>query len=229
MAQPEINVDVYVETGQKRTFVGAIEWPGWTRIGRDEETALQALHASAPRYAHVLHAAGIEFQAPHDLSAFTIVERLEGTATTDFGAPDATPSADEGPVDAAVVRRFQDLLQAYWQAFDAATQAAAGKELRKGPRGGGRDLEGIIRHVVGADGSYLTQLRRKLHQRDDEDLRDLVNRTREAVIDALDAAARGEIAERGPRGGRVWTARYFVRRLGWHVLDHTWEIEDRVM
>ena len=24
-----------------------------------------------------------------------------------------------------------------------------------------------------------------------------------------------------------WTARYAVRRMAWHVLDHVWEIEDK--
>jgi hypothetical protein len=51
--------------------------------------------------------------------------------------------------------------------------------------------------------------------------------TRQAIMDALAAAARGEIPERGPRGGVIWPARYFVRRVAWHALDHVWEIEDR--
>jgi len=25
-----------------------------------------------------------------------------------------------------------------------------------------------------------------------------------------------------------WPARYYVRRAAWHVLDHAWEIEDRL-
>ncbi len=27
----------------------------------------------------------------------------------------------------------------------------------------------------------------------------------------------------------LWTARSFVRRVAWHTLDHTWEIEDRIL
>ena len=33
----------------------------------------------------------------------------------------------------------------------------------------------------------------------------------------------------GPRGGSIWTPRYYVRRSTWHTLDHTWEIEDRIV
>jgi hypothetical protein len=50
---------------------------------------------------------------------------------------------------------------------------------------------------------------------------------RQAMLKALESAARGEIPERGPRGGVRWTPRYFVRRSAWHVVDHVWEIEDR--
>jgi hypothetical protein len=27
----------------------------------------------------------------------------------------------------------------------------------------------------------------------------------------------------------IWPPRYFVRRVAWHVLDHAWEIEDRIL
>ena len=49
----------------------------------------------------------------------------------------------------------------------------------------------------------------------------------EAMLEALAASVRGEVPETGPRGGKRWSARYFVRREAWHVLDHAWEIEDR--
>lgn len=54
-------------------------------------------------------------------------------------------------------------------------------------------------------------------------------RTRAAIRAALVAAARGELPERGPRGGAIWTPRYYVRRAAWHTLDHAWEIEDRTL
>lgn len=222
-------IDVYLEIGKKRTFAGAIDWPGWCRSGRDEGTALQALIDYGPRYARILHAAGIGFQTPADPSTFTVIERLEGNANTDFGAPDVAPSSDAQPIDATELRRFQMLLEAYWQAFDVAVQAATGKELRKGPRGGGRDLEGIVRHVIGAETAYLARLAWKLEKREAENLHEEVSRTRQAVLDALIATAHGELPKRGPRGGVIWTPRYFVRRVAWHVLDHAWEIEDRVM
>src|ERR671924_2001696 len=154
-------IKVYLEIGKKRTFAGAIDWPGWCRIGRDEESALQALVDYGPRYARVLRRARLGFRAPADASVFAVVERLEGNTTTDFGAPDVAPSRDTRPVDDVELRRFQTLLKACWRAFDAAVRAASGKELRKGPRGGGRDLDAIVLHVIEADGAYLSQIGRK--------------------------------------------------------------------
>ena len=85
-------------------------------------------------------------------------------------------------------------------------------------------------HVVGegaVDGTIFEQDR--CVPSEEEDLDEELDRTRQAVLDALAAAAHGEVPARGPRGGVIWTPRYFVRRVAWHVLDHAWEIEDRVV
>ena len=220
-------IDVYLEIGKKRTIAGALEWPGWCRVGRDEDTALQALFDYGPRYARLLDATPLGFQTPVDRSVFAVIERLEGNATTDFGAPDASPSGDAQPIDAAGLQRMQTLLRACWEAFDQAVQATTGKELRKGPRGGGRELDGIVRHVLGGDASYLARLAWKFKPDEAAQLDDELSRSRQAILDALAAAAQGDLPTHGPRGGAIWTPRYFVRRVAWHVLDHAWEIEDR--
>lgn len=222
-------IAVYLEQGTKRTFAGALAWPGWCRSGRDEQAALQALLDCGPRYASVLHAAGIAFHAPAASAELTVVERLPGTTTTDFGAPDVAPARDMEPFDHAERERSEKLLRACWQAFDRAVQAATGKPLRPGPRGGGRDLEKIMEHVLGAEQSYLRALGGKPEKEKDATLDDRLRHTRQAVLDALAAAARGDLPERGPRGGVLWKPRYFVRRTAWHALDHVWEIEDRMM
>jgi hypothetical protein len=94
-------IPIYLETGKKRTFAGALDWPGWNRIGRNTDEALQVLLASAPRFARVLDGTGLDFTPPTNPDDLVVVERLEGTATTDFGAPDALPSADREPLDEA--------------------------------------------------------------------------------------------------------------------------------
>jgi hypothetical protein len=219
---------VYVEVGKRNTLASAIEWPGWCRGARDEEAALHALIEYGPRYERVMRAAGISFQASADTSVIEVVERLKGTGTTDFGVPDVAPSSDAEPVDDSELQRLQALLKACWAALDKAAQAAEGKELRKGPRGGGRDLLGVVGHVVGAEASYLRRLGGKpVGEKYEDDPGHVIEQQRQLILETLGQAARGEVPPQGSRGGSRWTPRYFVRRAAWHILDHAWEIEDR--
>ena len=222
-------IDVVIETGKKRTFASALGWPGWSRSGKDEESALQALLDYGPRYARVLQNTDIEFQLPSDLSAFLVTERLEGGAGTDFGAPEVPAEVEEKPLDSAELERFKALLLACWQAFDRAVKQATGKELRTGPRGGGRDLEKIMAHVIGADQAYLHRLAWKMEGTNEKNPEAELQRTRQAILKALESAVKEGLPEQGPRGGKIWPPRYFVRRVAWHVLDHTWKIEDRII
>lgn len=221
-------INTYLEIGKKRTFAGSLDWPGWCRSGRDEESALQAILDYGPRYGRVLRATRLGFQAPGAVSSFVVIERLEGNATTDFGAPAAAPSADGSRVDSNELHRFEKILKACWRTLDASAETAVGKTLRTGPRGGGRGLESILQHVLGADEGYLNQVGWKLQRDKSINTVQQLAQTRLAIIDALRASARGEIPAKGPRGGLRWTARYFLRRVVWHVLDHAWEIEDRL-
>jgi hypothetical protein len=118
------------------------------------------------------------------------------------------------------------ILRACWRTFDRAAEQAEGVELAKGPRGGGRELEGIVGHVVGAEAGYV-QLIAGAPPPTERDPAAVAEEVRTAVVEALEHAASEGIPQRGPRGGKRWTARYFVRRAAWHVLDHAWEIEDR--
>lgn len=220
-------VEVYVETGKKRTFAGAVEWPGWCRSGKDQDAAVQALCDYAGRYSKVMKAAGIDFRVPESVGQLKVVETLVGNATTDFGAPGIPPSSDSRRLDEAGLARLEALLQACWRAFDKKMKTAAGKELRKGPRGGGRELAAIVQHVVGADAAYLSAMGGKFRTSDSGDARKDLLASRKAILAGLEAAAHNQVPKRGPRGGKRWSPRYFVRRSAWHILDHAWEIEDR--
>jgi hypothetical protein len=218
-------VDAYVEIGAKRVFAGALDWPGWCRSARDEEGALEALIAYGPRYAGVLVGSGVRFTPPTKASTLEVVERLKGDATTDFGAPSIAPKADARSIDRRWRARQEKILRASWNAFDRAVENVAGP-LEKGPRGGGREVDAIVAHVVGAEASYARMVGADAKSfeeagagaRDDE---------RAVVLEALERAVTDGIPAEGPRGGKRWSAPYFVRRAAWHVLDHAWEIEDR--
>jgi hypothetical protein len=221
-------IDVYLEIGSKRTVAGVLDWPGWCRVGRDESSALQALLDYAPRYARAVRAASPRFHAPTDTTQFVVTERLKGNMTTDFGVPAIAPAADARPITTAELERLDQVLKACWRTFDSAASAAKGKMLTKGPRGGGRNLDKIVAHVVGADEAYLGQLGAKIKWAAGDAKGRESSQTWKAIQNALAASARGEIPTRGPRGGLRWTPRYFCRRAAWHILDHAWEIEDRI-
>jgi hypothetical protein len=221
-------IDVYLEVGQKRTFAGAIDWPGWCRSGRDEESALQALLDYGPRYARVVRASKLGFRAPEEISAFVVVERLRGNATTDFGAPGFAPSADSEPVSTDELHALEKILNASSRAIEGSRKAAEGMSLRTGPRGGGRQAEAIISHVLESNAGYLGSVGWKVQRDEGDDLDRQLEQTQQAILSALRAAARGEIPAKGPRGGTRWSPRYFARRVAWHSLDHAWEIEDRL-
>ena len=219
--QADGSVALFLEVGTKRVFAGALDWPGWSRGGRDEEAAIENLLTHQDRYAAVVDRAGVPFVG--NAPAFMVTERLQGGSGTDFGVPSVEAAADARPLDAAELVRQSVLLRACWDAFDqvVASARAAQIELRKGPRGGGRDLEKIEAHVLEAEGAYLSQL----GSRSPRPL--TAAAVRETALAVLAARARGEPVATPSKVQRPWSPRYFVRRAAWHVLDHAWEIEDR--
>ena len=194
-----------LEVGSTWVFASAVDWPGWCRRGKGEELAVACLLEYAPRYKPV---AGRGFRS----GSPEIVGRVRGNATTDFGAPGMPGPWDDEPLDARETARQVRLLRAAWVAFDAAA-AAAPRVLPKGPRGGGRDRDGIIEHAREAERSYARKLGVRLPPRTPWD------EQRDAIADALRGA--------GADTGGAWSPRYLIRRTAWHVLDHAWELEDK--
>jgi hypothetical protein len=210
---------VVLEVGKKRVFACALDWPGWARAGKDEALALAALAAYAPRYAAVAEQAGIAF--PDRVGEhLEVVERLPGDASTEFGVPAAVADADAERTTRAQAERLAALVQASWTVFDR-VRAGAPASLRKGPRGGGRDRDKMVDHVLGAEAGYARKLGIKQPQPAIDD-RAAIAALREAILEALRAPSEGS-----PPVPKGWPPRYAARRIAWHVLDHAWEMEDR--
>lgn len=223
-----MTVDAVLEVAAKRSFASVIAWPGWSRSGRSPDDALSALVAYAPRYAAVAARAGLPFEVPESVDEIAITERLRGGSGTEFGIPSTPARAEEEPVGDDL-DRLVALLRAAWDTFDEAMAAADGRRLSTGPRGGGRDLARIIDHVRDAEVAYLSKLGSRAPAPSDRPPAERLSALRTAFVDALSAIANGEPVPTPSRTQKLWSPRYAVRRTAWHVLDHAWELQDRVV
>jgi hypothetical protein len=215
---------VYLEVSPKATVASALDWPGWCRAGRDEATALEVLASYAERYAPVADQAGVSFPAT---VVFDVVERVPGGPTTAFAAPECRrpfpqviAKAERAAVTPEVARRLVRLVTGVWVTFDQiATTSPA--ELRKGPRGGGRDRDQIIDHVLGAETAYARKLGIKLKRPGLNDIT-AIDQLRQAITTVIGAPSNASsVTSSG------WTTRYAARRIAWHILEHAWEVQDR--
>ena len=210
-----------IEQGKKKRVVAcAFDWPGWDRSARIGKDVLEVLAAYRPRYAKVAELAGfgVDFAATGE---FEVVERLDGIGMTDYyglSGRSATPEYD--PMTDAECERKIALLRAAWRTFDDFA-ARVSPELRKGPRGGGRERDQIVRHVNGAEIHEFAPkvgVRVPLETRGDAEA---LRVYRDAFVEGIrEHHARGEPA-------RSWSLQFLIRRCAWHMLDHAWELEDR--
>jgi len=215
MAKP---IPVYLESGDKKVFACAVDFPGWCRSGKDEASALEALAGYAARYAEVAKGAKAAF--PSGVPEFEVVERVKGKGATDFGVPHEIPKLDGEPLTARQAARQVALMEAAWALLDRVARSTPA-ELRKGPRGGGRDRDKMLDHVFGAEAGYGRQIGVRHPQPELGDTR-AIKALRKDIAEALRGASDGSpVRERG------WPPRYALRRITWHVLDHVWEMQDR--
>lgn len=219
-SKPAHAIAVTIEATPKKAFATAVDWPGWSRSAKTPELAIQALVAYATRYAVVAEEAGEAFQGYVAAADFEVIEEAEGGGGTEFGVPSRVTEADRRKTTAADADRLRRLVAAAWTVFDRVA-AAAPAELRKGPRGGGRDRDKMIGHVIEADGAYAREIGLRLKAPDPAN-RATVEASRAAVLDVIGVPTDGS-----PLADRKWTARYAAGRIAWHALDHAWEMEDR--
>ena len=215
--------DVYLEAGKKRVFACAVDWPGWCRSGRDEEQALAALATAVSRYAVVPVLARVAFDPVSEVDCIEIAERVTGSSATDFGALDVAPALDREPGTAQQAERLAALVETAWD-YCEETAAAAPLELRKGPRGGGRDRDQIIAHVRETEVLHARKLGLAERPFPAGHLA-AVARVRAGILAEIRATA----ADRTPAdlGRARRPARFVARRAAWHALDHAWEIQDK--
>lgn len=214
---------VMVEVGPKgkKVAVFAPDWPGLERGAKTEEAAIERLLAYLPRYGPVAKRAGMEAEFAAVTTA-DVVGRYPGTGSTDFwGISFAFSDIDREQTSGNQLERELSLMRACWALFDD-VRARVSPELRKGPRGGGRDRDHIVRHTAGVEQDWAGGLGLpKLGPEGPKVTVEELNAHREAYCGAIRAFhAEGKMA-------KTWPLRYLIRHTAFHTLDHAWEMEDR--
>jgi hypothetical protein len=207
----------------KRAVAIALDWPGWSRGAKTDADALATLEAYRQRYRPVAALAGMQSEFDQE-GPLEVVEDKVGTGSTDFWGISFSPSATEqGPMSQEELDRKLTILRACWTYFDDVA-ARVSPELRRGPRGGGRSRDEIIRHVMRVESlDFAKQV--GLLVPDDGVV--VAAAARPAYRDAYVAAMRAYNAGEVTRRMRSWTLPFLIRHSAFHTMDHAWEMEDK--
>jgi hypothetical protein len=217
-------VRTVIERGPKgkRSVAFSLDWPGWNRGAKTPELALETLESYRARYRPIADLAGMarEFDAAGPLE---IVEDRVGPGSVDFWGISFSPSSTEhGPMTEEELDRAITILQACWAFFDGVA-ARVSPEMRKGPRGGGRDRDRIIRHTIRTESEdFAKQVGLRIPE-EGALTPDGLRQHRQSYLAAMRAYNAGEVEKQM----RSWTLPFLIRHSAFHMLDHAWEMEDK--
>jgi hypothetical protein len=219
-----VTVRTVIQRGPKEKKVAAfaLDWPGWSRGAKTPDVALETLDAYRSRYRPIAERAGLatEFDAA---GALDVAEDHVGVGSTDFWGISFAPSSfEQEPMSEDELDRKLALLGAAWRFFDDVAGSVSA-ELAKGPRGGGRTRDEIVRHALGWERADLAKRVGVVVDPIVPPTSDGFSSHRDEFVAALRTYnANGRMAR-----GRNWTIALLVRHTAFHVLDHAWEMEDR--
>ena len=214
---------VLIEAGTKgkKVVAYAQHWPGLERNGSRDEVALKKLASYFPRYARVAARAGFTSEfAEESNGEFEVVESYLGSGSTEFwGISFVHSSIDHQPITAEELERQLALLQACWAEFDHFGSTVS-EELKRGPRGGGRMRDEIVRHLLATETDWAKKLGLVYDYHDVVPLE-----ARAAYHQDFVASIRKLHAE--DKTAKTWTLPFLIRHTAYHVMDHAWEMEDK--
>ena len=219
-----MSVRTVVQRGPKgkRSVAFARDWPGWSRGAKTADVAVETLESYRERYRPIADLAGMagEFDTAGPLE---IVEDMVGAPSTDFWGISFLPSSTEhAQLERDEFDRGITVLRACWAFFDDVA-ATVSPEMRRGPRGGGRDRDRIIRHTIRTESEDFAK---QVGLRIPEEAAltpDGLRQHRESYVAALWAYNVGEVSRRM----RSWTLPFLIRHTAFHTLDHAWEMQDK--
>jgi hypothetical protein len=214
-------VRVVLEVGPKgkKAVAVAPDCPRLARGATTGEAAVDRLRSYLPRYAAVARLAGMD-AAFAAITAVDVVGRYPSTGSTDFwGISFAFSAIDRQDPSSDELERELALMGACWAFFDG-VRSRVSAEMAKGPRGGGRDRDEIVRHTLAAERDWAKKVG-VLAPREALPTGEELDAYRDAYRDAIRAFhAEGKTA-------RTWPLRYLIRHTAFHTMDHAWEMEDK--
>jgi len=214
-----IRVTLEIGPKGKRVVAVASDWPGLERGAKTGEKAIERLRSYIPRYSQVATLAEMNAEL-EGIKNIDVVEQYPGTGSTDFwGISFAFSSIDKQDMSADELERELMLMQACWAFFDD-VRGRVSAEMQKGPRGGGRDRDHIVRHIFANEQDWVKGL--GVLTPDDAMLTDEgLKAHRDAYCQAIrDYHSQGKMAGK-------WPLRYLIRHTAFHTMDHAWEMEDK--
>ena len=215
----QLRVTLEIGPRGKKVVAVAPDWPGLERGAATGEAAIERLLSYVPRYAAVTKLAGME-AAFAGISAVDVVERYPGVGSTDFWAISfAFSSIDQQAMSGEALERELTLMRACWAFFDGVRWRVSA-EMQRGPRGGGRDRDHIVRHTIATEQDWT----KKLGVLTPQDAL-LTGEGLSAHRDAYCSAIRALHSQ--SKMARTWPLRYLIRHTAFHTLDHAWEMEDK--
>ena len=219
-------VRITLEIGPKGKKVVAVapDWPGLERGAKTEEEAIEKLRSYIPRYLQVARLAKMDAEFD-TIKNVKVVEQYPGTPSTDFwGISFAFSSVDKQRMSNDELENELKLMRACWKYFDKVRRRVSA-EMQKGPRGGGRNRDHIVRHTFAAERDWARMI--GVFTSDDAIL---TAKGLKAYRDAYCHAIQDFHAQGKPAGKMAkWPLRYLIRHTAFHTLDHAWEMEDKDM
>ena len=228
---------VTLEIGPKGKKVVAVapDWPGLERgatlapalrarrsAGETREDALKQLRSYIPRYSQVAKLAGMDAEFD-TIKNVRVVEQYPGTGSTDFwGISFAFSRIDRQGMSGDELERELTLMQACWAFFDDVRRRVSA-EMQKGPRGGGRDRDHIVRHTLYTEQDWAKRI--GVLTPDDAMLTgEGLKAHRDAYCHAIrDYHTQNKLAGKMAK----WPLRFLIRHTAFHTMDHAWEMEDK--
>jgi len=215
----ELRVALEIGPNGKKVVAVAPDWPGLARGAKTADAAIERIRAYVPRYAPIAMEAGIaESFAPNP--GIVVVDQYPGVGSTDFwGISFAFSRFDQQAMTQDELDRELTLIRGCWAFFDD-VRSRVSAEMARGPRGGGRNRDQIVRHTFVSELDMAKKVGLRWTQERHPSEMELAE-----YRDAYCATIRAYHAE--GKTARKWPLRYLIRHTAFHTLDHAWEMEDK--